>query len=156
MMRLSDMDLVAISVTAGVVALTIYTLYRSMLDARELRKIVNVYEHNVGSRATFSRIKKPPKGMHYVWGISQIDEKIEPPRKIEIALGFLLGYKNQESIIGDLAELYERKRVKFGRRTADIWYCRQAIGTVVALAFSRLSKWGWLAFMLDFIHRWKR
>ena len=65
---------------------------------------------------------------------------------------FLLGRKVRHEVIGDLVEEYaEEVLPKFGRRSANLWFWKQTIGSVFAMMPSRLLKFFAFRWLFDYV-----
>jgi hypothetical protein len=80
-------------------------------------------------------------------------EASEPPRRGELLLLFALSRKDQDAIIGDLAERYGRIRIKYGPRWALIWYVWQVVATIASTLLARALKWKVLSWLTAVIHK---
>lgn len=74
-----------------------------------------------------------------------------PPINAEYLLHLVLGKKEREAVIGDLIQEYRRIMQRFGRRNADIWFCKQVISSLwpfLRRAIVRLGTLFWVGRLL--------
>lgn len=77
---------------------------------------------------------------------------ISPPHLGEFALELILSKDESENIIGDLAEDYVKKMLKYGITKAKVWYWKQVISSAWPL-MCKVVRWGLFASAAEWIRR---
>jgi hypothetical protein len=75
-----------------------------------------------------------------------------PPLIGQFILEILLSRKEADNLIGDLAEDYNEKAIKYGIPKAKIWFWKQVIGSIWPLA-RRVVPWGVFAWLVEWFRR---
>lgn len=88
-----------------------------------------------------------------------------PPRLAQIALCFILRRQDQDAIMADLDEMFQKRVTQFGPRVAWCWYWGEtlrSIGPLVWSALTKLLKWGFgtilvkiVWWVIEMVRRWK-
>jgi hypothetical protein len=76
-----------------------------------------------------------------------------PPFNAEYLLYFFLRKEEREIVIGDLVESYSQILGRFDKRRADIWFYKQAFGSVLPLLRRALLKIGALVWLGRILRR---
>jgi hypothetical protein len=77
-----------------------------------------------------------------------------PPFHAEYLLHLLLAKAEREAAIGDLVEEYHQIMRRFGKRYADVWFCKQvgfSIWPFVRRALARAAAFAWLSRVLRYL-----
>lgn len=80
-------------------------------------------------------------------------ESTAPPQLAEYLLYFFLSKRDRVNLIGDLEEEYTIVQTKFGRRSATLWYYKQALTSIGPQARKWVVKWGAVAWVEEWVRR---
>lgn len=74
-----------------------------------------------------------------------------PPFNAEYLLYVFLRTEEREAVIGDLVECHTRMIRRFGKRRADLWFCKQVLDSLLPLirrAIVKIGTFVWLGRIL--------
>jgi hypothetical protein len=78
---------------------------------------------------------------------------LRPPFNAEFLLYLLLPREEMEVVSGDLIEGYGTVRERFDKRRADIWFCKQVVGSLLPLVRRALLRIGALVWLGRILRR---
>ncbi len=82
---------------------------------------------------------------------NRTNSECRPPFNAEYILYLFLRREERDEVIGDLIESYGQVVRRFGKRRADVWFCKQVAGSLLPLlrqSLLRLGAFVWLGRIL--------